>query len=718
MDFMHPGMLFGAGAVAIPVVLHLMMRQRPRQLEFPALRFLQARQTSNRRTLKLRHILLLLLRMGALALLAFALARPSTKLLGMLGDQEGPITAVLVFDTSPRMAYQAEKKTRLAAAQQFAAELLASLPPKSQIGILDTANPARVYEADPAIARERVSQLKTGGRSGPLAATCEAAVELLREAQYPRKELYVFTDFSLGAWSGNRAGDWARRAIDGGVAKIEFVDVGAEKPVDYSLGSVTLSDQTLVRNRPLIVSTAVSSIGSGAKRLVRLSIVDPATGKLVDRGEKEVVLGDDETQEVEFPKFTLGLGTHQGEVRIDDEDSLPDNNKRYFTVNVRPAQRVLVAAPEPVEDRAVFYREAVAGRELQVIGIAPYELSYCGFSKLGEEDFSNYSAVVLLDPPALADQVWQQIEAYARGGGGVAIFLGPATVPEQFNAEIPQGVLGGRIGITANFRDNDHYLNPDPDQHPLLADFKPVKNSTPWEDFPIYHYWQLFRPESGTTLVASYNDKGAAIVERPIGLGRVVTITTPISEPTEMPDEQRWNLLTIGTNAWPFVVLANGITQYLIGRDTPVNYLAQESATVRLDPLKRFETYLVTRRNSDAAPLRLAADLKRNVLTVPITDAVGNYRVQAGGSDDGIDLGFSVNLPADGDSLRRVDPEHLNKLFADVPHETLKKFSELKRTANPDRSGRELFPILICTVAVVLGIEQVLANRFYKRGKT
>jgi len=31
-----------------------------------------------------------------------------------------------------------------------------------------------------------------------------------------------------------------------------------------------------------------------------------------------------------------------------------------------------------------------------------------------------------------------------------------------------------------------------------------------------------------------------------------------------------------------------------------------------------------------------------------------------------------------------------------------------------DRRGRELFPILICIVAVVLGTEQVLANRFYK----
>ena len=57
MDFLHPGLLAGALLAAVPVVLHLMMRQRPKVLEFPALRFVQARQASNRRTLRLRHSL-------------------------------------------------------------------------------------------------------------------------------------------------------------------------------------------------------------------------------------------------------------------------------------------------------------------------------------------------------------------------------------------------------------------------------------------------------------------------------------------------------------------------------------------------------------------------------------------------------------------------------------------------------------------------------------
>jgi len=74
--------------------------------------------------LRLRHLLLLLLRAAAIALLALALARPSlestSKLSDVLGSQESPVAAALVFDTAPHMQYR-QKETRLEAARNSAA---------------------------------------------------------------------------------------------------------------------------------------------------------------------------------------------------------------------------------------------------------------------------------------------------------------------------------------------------------------------------------------------------------------------------------------------------------------------------------------------------------------------------------------------------------------------------------------------------------------------
>src|SRR5437867_1529612 len=101
--FLNPWLLLGAAAVAVPVVLHLIMRQQPQRLEFPALRFIRQREQSNKRRMRLRHLLLLLLRCLAICLLALALARPRISASHFLAGQEAPVAAALVFDTSPRL---------------------------------------------------------------------------------------------------------------------------------------------------------------------------------------------------------------------------------------------------------------------------------------------------------------------------------------------------------------------------------------------------------------------------------------------------------------------------------------------------------------------------------------------------------------------------------------------------------------------------------------
>src|SRR2546421_12354345 len=77
MAFVNLSLLLGGAFVAIPVVLHLTMRQRPKQLIFPALRFVHERRLANQRRLQLRHWLLLALRCGAIGPFALALAPPS-----------------------------------------------------------------------------------------------------------------------------------------------------------------------------------------------------------------------------------------------------------------------------------------------------------------------------------------------------------------------------------------------------------------------------------------------------------------------------------------------------------------------------------------------------------------------------------------------------------------------------------------------------------------
>ena len=212
--------------------------------------------------------------MAAIALLALALARPSVKFAGVLGSQEAPVAAALVFDAAPRMEYRRDNQTRLEVARQWGLSLLAELPRESQVAVLDTRQGPRQFVADRGVARQRIEGSKTAANSQPLVQTVEEAVRLLGESDLPRKEIYVFTDLARAAWPGDAAA-----ALQDGLgalpgASVCLIDVGVKEPVNFALGEVRLSQQVLSNLGSLDVHTDISCVGAGGERAVELRLED------------------------------------------------------------------------------------------------------------------------------------------------------------------------------------------------------------------------------------------------------------------------------------------------------------------------------------------------------------------------------------------------------------------------------------------------------------
>src|ERR1044071_2528560 len=76
MGFVAPLVLVGLGALAIPVLIHLIQREKKFVVEFPSLMFLRRIPYQSVRRRRLQHSFLLLLRLAALALIIAAFARP------------------------------------------------------------------------------------------------------------------------------------------------------------------------------------------------------------------------------------------------------------------------------------------------------------------------------------------------------------------------------------------------------------------------------------------------------------------------------------------------------------------------------------------------------------------------------------------------------------------------------------------------------------------
>jgi hypothetical protein len=712
MDFVNPLLLAGAGLAAIPVVLHLIMRQQPRLLEFPALRFLQARQQSNRRRLQLRHLILLAMRVAAVCLMAFALARPSIHSSGVIGDQEAPTAAALVFDTSPRMALRHENKTRLEAAQDISLWLLPHLPADSQVAVVDATPGDPVFQIDMGTARQRIERLETVGLGRPIPDLLEGSLRLLRQSELERKEIYVFTDLTEGAWSTDVPDRYARLFAEMPGIAVYVIDVGVLEPRDLSLGEVQLSGQVLARNSPLHVVSELDSLGLEGDGVVEMYLSDNE-GQMQKRSEQLLSYSPGSAKTLDFTVGGLEVGTHQGYVRVLGEDSLPIDNVRYFSVEVKQPWKVLVVATPPADYHAANFVEALAPADFRRTGHARYNCEVVDFAELGRKPLESYAAVCVLDPPPLADATWRQLSEYARGGGGLSIFLG-ANAEQQFaafNTEAAQELLPGPLEFIGRFPDGTNYLSSKNDQHPILAKFRSRRGAVPWEEFPVYRFWQFAKLQDGVATAVSLAGSQPAMLEKPLGKGRVLTFVTPVSELAEVPEGDRWNQLW-GVGAWPFFTLTNEAVLYLVGgSDERLNYMAGQAAVLYIDPEKRFPTYLVSTPSGES--LRQTAN-QQNAVVVTATQTAGNYRIRAGGDQDGVNRGFTVNLAPEATLLTRTDEQQLKRVFGEQAFHIARNTEQIDRHVNLDRVGRELYPLLIGLVAFVLGLEHVLANRFYR----
>jgi len=76
MSFLTPLFLLGLSALAIPVLIHLIQRERRRVVSFPSLMFLRRIPYQSVRRRSIRHWLLLLLRAAAVLIIVAAFARP------------------------------------------------------------------------------------------------------------------------------------------------------------------------------------------------------------------------------------------------------------------------------------------------------------------------------------------------------------------------------------------------------------------------------------------------------------------------------------------------------------------------------------------------------------------------------------------------------------------------------------------------------------------
>ncbi len=243
----------------------------------------------------------------------------------------------------------------------------------------------------------------------------------------------------------------------------------------------------------------------------------------------------------------------------------PIDDRRYLTVVVRDPWLVLIVAPRDVDTSALV--EAIAPYQHRVENRAAYECLTITPEELANHSLQDFAAVAILDPTPLPVGSWEQLGTYVRDGGQLALFLGhQAGDGSAFNATAAQELLPGKLGRQYRASGRDVYLAPHSYDHPILRSFRAIPTSVPWAEFPVFRYWSLQDLAGDAEVILRFGNQQPAILERRVGRGTVLTMTTPITELERPAGRQAWNELA-GPDDWPRFILVNEIMRYLTQHD-------------------------------------------------------------------------------------------------------------------------------------------------------
>ena len=660
-----------------------------------------------------------------------------------LGDVRAPVAAVVLIDTSPRMSYRQNNLTRLDRAQEIAAWLVGQFPDNSRVCVLATDHDEPFFSVDPAAAVRRVGKLDINYVCSSIPEALADGLSLLEQAEQTRKEVYVLTDLTAASWQGETSRSIQQRINRLSTEDMIVVDVGSPDVENFSLLPVELSAVEITETGGLGVETELGRTGSAGQRVVNLSIEQPDLSRPVIRDGRAVYsdkfwkqqstidVRENGAARVDFRfQHNLQPGTYHGQVEVVGSDSLAVDDVRHFSFQVSQQWKALVISPAAVSAGNLV--STIAPARSVELGTSRYdieEITLQQFESRDSESDADYSAIFLLDPPPMTDASWQRLIEYANAGGGVSIFLGGNAANDQqahpsFQSDLAQQAMG--FALTRVWRSSDDvFLSPRENDlaHPLFRSFRRIDTGIPWNRFPVRRLWgsetlandkseatDIQRPSAASVLLR-YSNREAALWEHRIGGGRILTMTTPISEPAWSEDRTIWNDLFLG-KPLPAWLLVRAIAEHVVAGDADsLNLQVGEIASFENDLRRWPESYQVFTPAEDQTPATLNAI--DGMIRYRFTDLPGTYRLK-GQLDGPVLRGFSTSLDPAATDLTRLDPDVLDTFLGAGRYQIVQQQEEIKRQQGTNRRGKELYPLLMLMLLIAMSVENLISNQFYR----
>ena len=522
MSFLTPLFLLGLAGLAIPVIIHLIQRERKNVVRFPSLMFLSRIPYQSVQRRRIRHWMLLLMRLGALALIVFAFARPFLRRSDIAAGQTGAREVVVLVDRSYSMGYGDRWQRALAAARDAVSGLASSdrgsivfFATGAEVALRSTADQGRLVAA--------LSNVQPSAAATHYGPALKLAGSILSESALPRREVVLISDFQRAGWRGAEG----LRLPDG--ATLKPVDLGGGEPVNASVTPVSL-ERSMFSNQERVSVTA-GVLNHGSKALDALNVSLELDGRTIQT--KQVRVEGHGSAATTFDPLTLASPHMRASIRI-DPDALERDNVFHFVMSPGRPVRVLLAQRSGSRDANLYLSRALA------VGDSPrFQVTSKDAEAISSDDLQSAEIVILNDVAVTASAADRFGRVVQRGGGLLVIAGQRGTWPQEQAAllpAIPNEAVDRSRGQPARLvgLEYGHSIF-DPFRAPRSGDFSAAR----------FYGYRASTAGPGTTVLARFDDGAPALVEKRVGSGRVLVWLSSV--------DLVWNDLAVKPVFLPFV---------------------------------------------------------------------------------------------------------------------------------------------------------------------
>ena len=326
MNYINPAILPALIASALPVLIHLLNRQRRKNIDFSTLRFLKKLEKKRMRRVRITEWLLLLLRTLAVFFIIYAFTRPVLNQSPGVLQGESQTEAVLLLDNSISSGITTPRGSALSRIISLADETLKIFSPGDRITVLAAAEPvlftgvSSLPGNDPRL-RKSLFELNRFDSAPDWTKSLLPVFEQLDNSLLPNKEIYLFSTFL-------HHGETLDSLLDNADDAIKIFLLPVDLPDFRNSGIIAVSKESEIIQPGTTVALKIR-----LRNFSRQAENDVPLDLFVENervASRNIALPAGEISEFELKFVPDKTGFISGSVRLQIQDDLPADNAGYF----------------------------------------------------------------------------------------------------------------------------------------------------------------------------------------------------------------------------------------------------------------------------------------------------------------------------------------------------------------------------------------------------